>query len=732
MKSLWLILLVLLPCALYSQVQKAVRLENPPRFDGVVEKDEWEGTGPLPIIQFLPLNGEEVRDKSEVFMAYDDDYLYLAGVLHNKNPEDMMAQSFKRDIFTYAIDYFGFNIDQFNDNENGLVFATTPRATRTDWLTFNDAQGGFPFNSNWNTFWDARTTFLEDGGWQAEIRIPWTSLRFNVEDGKTVMGVGYWRHISKTGEDQATPGMSNTFGGWSLFRPSGVPRYEFEGLVSKRPLYVAPYVLGGVTQTSQLNGLGTDYELDNDATYNAGLDIKFSPSSNLTMDLTFNTDFAQVEADDQQVNLTRFSLFFPEKRLFFQERSSTFRTTPNTGFNRVFYSRKIGLEDGNTVPIIAGARLVGRVGKWDIGFLDMQTASTEEVEGANHGVVRLRRQTINNTSNIGMILTNKTDFKDDTFTSFGVDGNINVIRKDFFRFGWYTTKNQDVESDSFIDISKIYLQWQNTGSKGLGYDIAFSRIGDLYDPVMGFELRNNVTNYNPQVWHAWIFGDGTRFQSAQLRAQSSVFTRNSDGGVLESANHSLSFSYVTKIQAEGSISLNRLYDDVLNPFALGDDAEIPAGSYSFNNIDFRITSPQGKELVFNGFGNIGNYYDGDILSLGTEVNWKPTPVINATVNYQFNRILAEQRGMDFQANIARIKTELTFDTRWSAAMFYQLSDAAHFSLINFRLRFNPREGNDFFLVFNEGMNLDRTRELPILPVVDTRTILLKYTHTFVW
>ena len=601
---------------------------------------------------------------------------------------------------------------------------------RVDWTVFNDAQGGFPLNQTWNTFWDVKST-KDDKGWYVEMRVPFTSLRFNVVDGKTVMGITYWRNMARNGESQAPPGMSNQYGGWSVFKPSQSPEFEFEGLKNRKPFYVAPYVLGGITQSATLDNQDDRYYMQNETQYNAGLDVKFSPTSNLTMDLTFNTDFAQVEADDQQVNLTRFSLFFPEKRMFFQERSSTYSFTGG-GFNRLFYSRRIGLEDGNTVPIVAGARLVGRIGKWDVGLLNMQTAKTNDINSANHSVVRFRKQVFNPSSYLGVMMTNKSDFQGYNGLSAGVDGSIRVKGMDYLLFGISSTHNSDESLTKLSDISKLYLQWENRTSKGLGYNMAYSRVGQAYAPAMGFEVRNDITNYNPQVWYAWIMDEDSKLLNHQFTYEASVFTRNSDGGEIESVNHSLGWQYSTKVNAEGNITVNRFFDDVLKEFNLSDNDVIPVGSYTFSNVDFLVSTPRGREFSIQGNGTIGQYYDGKILTLGTTIGWLPSAVFNGDFTYERSEITVPERFVYFVANIGRLKGEFTFNTKWSTSAFFQFSDASYFSLLNFRLRYNPREGNDLFLVYNEGMNLDRRRELPILPITDTRTLLIKYTHTFIW
>ncbi|MBP1675336.1 MAG: putative rane associated hydrolase, partial [Bacteroidetes bacterium] len=282
-----------------------------------------------------------------------------------------------------------------------LVFSTTPSGLRNDLTVLNDAIASNPrnppFNNSWNTFWDVKTTQNENG-WFLEMRIPFSSMRFKEDNGKVIMGLICFRRIAHKNEVDIFPAIPPDWGTFSTYRASKANEVAFDGIHSKKPFYIAPYVLAGYQQDNVLNESGTAYELSGNSKLSAGLDAKYGLTNNLTLDVTVNTDFAQVEADDQQINLTRFSLFFPEKRTFFQERSSIF----NFGFegkSNIFYSRQIGLNKGEQVPILGGGRITGMAGKWDIGFLDLQTQSFDpsdtlqsSLPSENFGVLRIRRQ----------------------------------------------------------------------------------------------------------------------------------------------------------------------------------------------------------------------------------------------------------------------------------------------------------------------------------------------------
>ena len=382
------------------------RLNSPIDFDGFSDEPAWEQIEPLPLTVYQPVFQAPPTERTEIRVAYDNDYLYVAGRMYDSDPENIRGNSLYRDEYA-GDDVLAIILDSFNDNENSLWFSTTPTGVRFDWAVANDAQISTDFrgtiNRSWNTFWDAKSQ-TTDEGWFAEMRIPFSSLRFQDEEGRVVMGMAAYRYISRINERQLYPDTPPNWQiGWA--KASVMQDVVFEGVYSKKPLYVTPYILGGSDHRSRLNDAETLYNTSTDFTREAGIDLKYNLTSNLTMDLTVNTDFAQVEADDEQVNLTRLSLFFPEKRQFFQERAGIFGYATGS-VDRLFYSRRIGLDsDGNPVRILGGARVVGRIGDWDVGFIDMQTGDSDLLPSENFGVLRLRRQIVNPFSYAGGLVT---------------------------------------------------------------------------------------------------------------------------------------------------------------------------------------------------------------------------------------------------------------------------------------------------------------------------------------
>lgn len=297
---------------------KIQRIKSPVELDGLSNEAAWEGIKSLPMLMRIPDFGSEPSERTEILLGYDDDYLYAAGRFYDSEPSKIQATSFKRDVWTYTTDQMAIILDAFNDNENAVLFSTTPVGIRTDVNILNDAESAPLKNVNpsWNTFWDVATE-QNDEGWYAEMRIPFSSLRFEERDGQTVMGLTAYRWIARKFEMNIFPLIPEKFGTWGAFKPSQMQEFLFEGIKSHNPLYITPYILGGLGQSYELNDAETTYERDDKFVREAGLDVKYGLTNNLTLDVTINPDFAQVEADDQMINLTRYSLFFPEKKTFF-------------------------------------------------------------------------------------------------------------------------------------------------------------------------------------------------------------------------------------------------------------------------------------------------------------------------------------------------------------------------------------------------------------------------------
>ena len=706
------------------------RIKGPVTLDGLSNEPAWEGIESLPVVMHMPNFGAEPSERTEILVAYDENFLYVAGRLYDREPSKIQANSKQRDSQNSSSEWFGIFIDSFNDKENSLAFLTTPAGLRNDLTISNDAQGDKPTNSSWNTFWDVATV-QNDDGWFVEMRIPFSSLRFQDRNGRVVMGINIYRYIARKGEFVIFPVVPPNWGFRSFQKPSKAQEFVLEGIYSRKPVYVAPYVLGGLGQFFELNEEETAYQRTENLEHEVGLDVKYGLTSNLTLDATLNTDFAQVEADDQQINLTRFSLFFPEKRLFFQERSSNFDFDFETSEpNRLFYSRRIGIHEGKLVRIYGGARLVGRVGPWDLGFLSMQTAPIDELPSENFGVFRIRRQVFNSYSYIGIISTTRFGMDGTYNIAYGLDGIIRVFGDDYLTIKWAQTFETGQENNPLsLDPARIRFNWLRRTIKGFGYGFSYSRAGADYNPGIGFEMRENYSRLATGLFYGWIPGEKSPLFSHQVSLSSSLFLRNADGEI-ESAKIVPAWQFRTKSGWEGKITPQFFYENVPETFSLSDDAEVPEGRYSFYGLNCELSTAPGKRIYTEATLDIGSFYDGWRTSLGLTPRWNILSDLELSGTYQFNRVSFPDRGQRFTAHIARLRVLYMLSTKFSATAFIQYNSAIDAVIANIRLRYNPREGIDLYLVYNEGLNTNRYRQDPILPFTSNRTVMLKYTYTF--
>jgi hypothetical protein len=293
--------------AIAQQPLSLPRLTGPIQLDGLSDEAAWRAVEPLPATMFEPAFGGPPTERTVFRLAYDDAYLYASGEFYDSDPAGVRATSLRRDDVGFSSDVFCLVVDSFNDKENSLLFWTTPAGIRSDVAVAQDGQRSVEVD--WNTIWDAAAR-RTDEGWFAEIRVPLSSLRFQERDGRVVMGVGLWRRIARKNELDVFPAKPST-GPRSLFKASRTAEAALENIHRRNPVYAVPYLLLGAGRSHALDPGRTSYQGREQTARELGLDVKYAVTSNLTLDLTYNTDFAQVEADDQQVNLTRFSLFYP-------------------------------------------------------------------------------------------------------------------------------------------------------------------------------------------------------------------------------------------------------------------------------------------------------------------------------------------------------------------------------------------------------------------------------------
>jgi len=700
------------------------------KLDGLSDEPAWKGIEPLHLIMRSPDFGNEPSERTEICIGYDDNYLYITGRLYDSQPSQIQSTATKRDDWKTSLDHIGVIIDTFNDNENAMIFVATPSGLRIDATTKNDALGAPITNLNlsWNTFWDVEAV-MNDDGWFFEMRIPFSSLRFQSTDGRVVMGLTVYRWIPHKFEMAIFPAIELKHGFWGFIKPSQTHEIVIEGIASRRPLYVAPYILGGFGQTFDLNDDETAYIREDDPDFELGLDVKYGLTNNLTLDVTLNTDFAQVEADDQQINLTRFSLFFPEKRLFFQERASNFDFNFDES-NRLFHSRRIGIYDEKPVRIYGGGRIVGRAGPWDLGFLNMQTAPKEDLSSENFTVLSLRRQVINPSTYIGGIITNSMDWNGGYNTAYGLFGIFNLKGEDYLTLRWAQTFEDGADNNPVsLQNSRLYAIWERRSIEGFAYNMSYSRAGEAYNPEMGYERRDDYTRFNSRLLYGWLLGEHSAMQGHDVFTEGFLFLRNHDNSI-ESAEFGPGWEFRMKSGFNGRFAAKLYYEDLLEPFELWDDIEVPTGQYTFYGLESSITTSEGRLYSITTSLQTGTFYDGWRVTLGLTPRWNVSPHLEVSGFYQFNKLMFGKRDQSLLGHVGRLKALVMLNVELSIATFLQYSSIIDRVIANIRFRYNPREGNDFYLVYDEGLNTDRYQEIPIHPVTSNRAVMLKYTYTF--
>lgn len=735
-KSLILLLTILAFIAVPLRSQEKARwvierIPSPIVFDGKPDEASWELLEPFPMISHMPVFGNPPSEQSVIRMGYDEQFVYVSGLLYVSDPSYIQAVGKKRDMETVSSDFFMISFDTYNDKENSLIFATNPLGLRWDAAVSNDGtmmMEEIPLNMDWNTFWEVKTS-LDDKGWYFEMQIPIASLRFQDSDGSTVMGISVFRWIPAKDEGYIFPAISNQWGPTSHIKPSLYQEVVFEDLSPKKPLHITPYILTGFEQKYTLNDAETAYEYRGGFKFEPGLDVKYGINPNTVLDLTINTDFAQVEADDQQFNLTRFSLFFPEKRKFFLERSSIFDFSLG-GQNNLFYSRRIGLHEGEPVRIWGGARLNSRINDWDLGLLNLQTASFEELPSENFGVFRLKKRAFNEYSYLGGMFTSRLGVDGSYNIAYGVDGVVRVFGDDYLTIRLAQTLHDSaVNKPLSLNPTSFSVNWARRKQEGFSYSGGVSHSGTDFEPGIGFEMIDDVMAGAARLQYTWISPEESWLQSHNINVFNYMFYRLPDYSLLI-YNLQPSWVFSSKNNWMGSASLVYRVDMLEEDFDLADPVIVPAGRYEYLSTELMLTTPGTSAFYAICMFEGGGYYDGYNVSPSIQPKWNLGASVELGGIYRLDLIRFPARGQSLNNHIAGLRALYMFSTKLSLSAFVQYNSAIHKVISNVRFRYNPREGTDLYVVFNEGRNTMLDREVPHLPVYDQRNITLKFSYTF--
>ena len=723
---------------------RAVRARTPLRVDGVLDDGIYETVPSIEgFVQQLPIEGAPTTERTEAWVFFDDENVYVAARLWTSVPESQwIANEMQRDSFQIINnDYFSVGIDTFYDRRNGFAFMITPIGGFFDYEITDE---GNP-NNDWNPIWNSSTGRF-DGGWTVEMEIPFKSLRFQPGQNQ-VWGLQLGRRIRYRNETtylttvpiSAGPGMFRLSAAGTLVGvevPSGNRRFE-----------IKPYAIGSVN-----TDMRADVPILNEGAGDGGIDVKYGLTQNLTADFTYNTDFAQVEADEAQLNLSRFNLFFPEKREFFLEGRGIFdfgRAAGNAGGQfrasrlggsgffgggdvpQVFYSRRIGLSGGETVPILGGARLTGKAGRYSIGALNIQTDGTSGgALGTNFTALRVKRDILRR-SRIGGIFTGRSVSVNgnDTNEALGLDAAFSFYDNVNF-YGYYArTRTRGLELDSNAQGNEqSYQAAFNYAGDLYGLQAEHLVVGDAFNPEIGFVrrddfLRNYVlARYSPRP---------TMDLVRQLTWEGSYDYFENGAGVTETQIAQGIFGVEFENSDRFSANYERRYDFVPQEFNAAGVVPIPVGEYDYQSIF--LSYAMGQQRRVSGTLSLwsGDYYHGTINAVGYQRGRvEITPQFSLEPGLSVNHISLPVEGT-YTVPLVTSRVTYTFTPRMFFGGLIQYSPVSDTISANLRLRWEYQPGSELFVVYNDQRDVaDFSFGSRRWPELQNRAFVIKFNRMF--
>tara|TARA_R110000751_G_scaffold81192_2_gene163747 strand:- start:3202 stop:5412 length:2211 start_codon:yes stop_codon:yes gene_type:complete len=694
----------------------AVPIETDPLIDGNILKDEvWQKIKPFGgLLQSQPNYGQMASERTEIRIAYTEHTFYLAVVCYDSDPDGLVVSDARRDALLDNTDAFLFIVDTYKDNQNGFIFGTNSLGVEYDAQVDNEGQGNQNtnrqqggtiggFNLNWDGSWKVRTS-VHDEGWSAEFAIPLRTIRF--QPGKD-WGINFRRNIRKTNEIVYWSPMPI---GFNLNRLSLAGTLTGLNLKTPRNLKVIPYVLGQLAKDFEANDPKAKF------TPEVGGDIKFSITPSLTLDLTYNTDFAQVEVDEQQVNLDRFNLFFPEKRPFFLENAGLF-SVGSPGEVDLFFSRRIGIgDDGNIVPIIGGARLSGKLDRTNVGLLTMFTDEVEDagIQKNNFTVARVNHE-FKGRSALGAAFINRSGIGvDDDFNStIALDGKLGLGRKARMT-GFYARTNgpMDTINEHSFRLKTDYI-W-NSWEIGGGY----TEVGEGFNPEVGFLQRSAfrkpeariLYHYRPKNENSVIL---------ELRPHISYNSFWNFEGFQETSYTHIDNHWEFKSGMEIHTGLNLTTEGVLDPFEISDGVTVLPGTYRHSESQLVFFTNKSNPVSVNIRSVIGGSFGGKRYQQSATLSVRLGDKFNSDFIYLYNNYQLPVG--DFTANIFRSQMTYSFRPNLYVQSLVQNNSANELWAVNLRLGWLQRANTGLFVVYNYNV-----REGDPL----NNSIIIKYSRMF--
>lgn len=739
---------------------RALFVEEAPVLDGRLDEALWSrAEAATNFTQREPDEGASATERTEVRIVYTRQTLYIGARMFHADTESLIITQLRRDGRLSQDDHFAVILDTFLDHRNGFIFNVNPAGARYDGYITDE---GRSVNSDFNVVWEAATE-INGEGWTAEMAIPLSQLRFASTSGDQTWGINFRRTIRKNNEEVYWVPTPRYLGWFGLYRLSNAGTLTgLAGLEQGTNLQVKPYAIGGAEMNRDLDPDPGDPARTTNSIADGGLDIKFAPSANLTLDLTFNTDFAQVEADQERVNLTRFSLFFPEKRDFFLEGAGIFGSGGGRGFGmgggggggygggpdlQLFYSRRIGLaSDGSEVPIIGGGKLTGRTGPWTIGALNVVTTEKTNSDGdviplTNWSVVSLRRN-IFERSSVGIMALSKDPGSGDYNRSLRLDTNLALteVMK-------VTAEVAQVFDPGITGDAVAYSGRFDYDTDLYDFNISHRKVGDDFQAnEMGYVRRMDVRETSGEL--EWAPRPGVMgIRQVALTAEGSYLT--------DTANRMLTreLTFRTRVTMENTayffFNVSRELDILDYDFRIysnpdnDDVVVIPAGTYEWTGIFINGSTDSRRSLRFRGGGQFGAYYNGYRASANLSTTFQPNS--HLTVNLSLNRNTLRDIGATdipgytteypddvlkqrFTTSTISLRAQYAFTPDLFVKGYVQYNDSRNAVVSNYLLHWIISDGTEIYLVYNENYDTGLTFD----PTVTNRTLMLKATYLFLF
>jgi hypothetical protein len=708
-----------------STTVRAHRIASPLRLDGRLDEESYKTIEPITgFVQQEPDEFQPATERTEAWIFFDADTLYISARNHESHPERRVANEMRRDTNQLRQnDTFGVMLDTFHDKRNGYIF-------------YANAIGGFadsqvtdegPPNTDWNTVWDVRTAEF-DGGWTIEMAIPFKSLRYQpgstqnwgINLRRVVRWKNEWSYLAQV------PRALTTFRGLLKISSAGT----LEGLQvpsGSANLELKPFALAGVSSDNTVAPA-----VANDGQGRVGGDLKYGITQNITADLTVNTDFAQVEVDEQQVNLTRFNLFFPEKRDFFLEGLGTFafagRASAGLGAGfgdtpYLFFSRRIGLDQSRVIPLEAGGRVTGKAGRFTFGALNVQTGDDEpaRIESANFTVLRAKSDILRRSS-VGGMFTHRTATpgRAGSNDGFGVDAT----------FSFY----QNLRFDAYLAGTRT----EGRDGDNLSYRGFFDYNADIY----GVQLDRLVVepNFLPEI--GFVRRTDMRRNFGQLRFSPrprgvrnlrKITTQASLNYLTNTPDRLDTREAVGRAEAEFtnsdllSVSYSDSFERLVRPFAIATGVTLPVGSYDFHTTRIGYVAGQQRRASGEVVLEIGTFYNGDRTTLSLNAaRLQVTPQVSLEPSVSINWVDLVQGS--FTAKVARTRATYTITPRMFVSGIVQYNSAGTSVGSNVRFRWEYRPGSELFVVYTDDYNTEELR--PDVTALRNRAFVIKFNRLF--